>query len=111
MNAGFDYVYVTVSTSYTDGQVWIVRHGHPAAIPGLGKGSVSPVPRADGKVLLVKRLVAQGGPDGGGLAVIDLNGRLITAVPKTPTCIPGGWIDATTIVISMVFAAIRARGR
>lgn len=97
---GFDFVYDTVTSGFTDGHVWLAHRGVARALPGHGYGLVNPIPSRDGNSLLVKRLPTAGDPNGGGIAIVDLTGKVIKAIPHTPTCFPGGWAKQRLIVIA-----------
>jgi WD40 repeat protein len=102
---GFDFVFDTVTSSYTDAQVWIVRNGVAHPIPGGGYGLNNPVPSPDGRSLLVDRTPAEGSGGGGGgsggqLAIISLTGKLLRTIPHTASCFPGGWTNTGAIVIA-----------
>lgn len=96
---GFDFVYDTVTSSFTNSKVWLVRNGKTRQVPGHGHTIGNPIPSSDGRSLLVARSIAGPGSPGQ-LAVIDLAGRLVRSIPHTQDCFPGGWGKGGIIVMS-----------
>ena len=101
MNAGFDYVYDTVSCRFLP----TARCGSSEVVPRrrsleAARAASTRFPDRTVRRCWWRRSSTYGGPNGGGIAIIDLQGRLIAEVPNTPGCFPGGFVDATTIVIA-----------
>lgn len=95
-DAGFTFVYDTVTGPYTGAKEWISRGGASTQIPEHGYTLNNAVPATDGRRLLVAQTSADGSTTR--TVVIDLTGRVTRVLPDSTGCFPGGLTQAVAIV-------------